>query len=277
MYHEWAAVSHIPATCIANGMLREECVLCGEEKESVLENEEHANCAWVTVREAGCLNGGLRQYVCADCGTILKKSEVAEVPHNWGVWETVREPTVILEGEQRRCCSVCGTEDAHRLLPVLEPTVSVNRTEAVLLSKTKTAPFIIGGLAEGDQIVSWTSSDNKVASVSETGMIKAKKPGCALITVQLLSGGSAAMKVTIKKIKMIIGLKKTYYIKKGRTRKLTVRSGPHADFLPTVFRSSNSGILSVNDEGMLLAKKKGKAVVTVVLAGKKKKAVIFVR
>ena len=47
----------------------------------------------------------------------------------------------------------------------------------------------------------WTTSDKKVATVSKDGVVKAKKPGEAEITVTTGNGKSATIKITVKKKK----------------------------------------------------------------------------
>lgn len=83
----------------------------------------------------------------------------------------------------------------------------------------------VTGLAKGNAVKSWKSSNAKVAKVSAKGKITAqKKTGKATVTVTLKSGKKATVKVTVQK-KEVKTTKITGVAKKAGKAKITVKSG----------------------------------------------------
>ncbi|MCL2788351.1 MAG: Ig-like domain-containing protein [Micrococcales bacterium] len=140
--------------------------------------------------------------------------------------------------------------------------------------------------------LSWTSSNPKVAKVNAKGKITALKPGRAVITAKAESGKRARLKVTVvakaTKAKTVKAAHKSagvrapspdkIIVKKGKSARLTVAPGPAKATLkkmPT-FRSTKPKVASVDKTGLVTTHKKGKAKVTVKLAGKKTAILIHV-
>ncbi|MCL2788082.1 MAG: Ig-like domain-containing protein [Micrococcales bacterium] len=133
--------------------------------------------------------------------------------------------------------------------------------------------------------LSWSSSKPKVAKVSAAGKIRAIKPGRAVITARAENGTVARLKVTVisqavKAAKVKVTLKGTgikpsksgkITVKTGTSTRLTVQPTPSRATLkkmPT-YLSSKPKVASVDKTGLVTAKKKGQAKITVTLAGKK--------
>lgn len=115
----------------------------------------------------------------------------------------------------------------------------------------------------------YTSSSAKVAKVSSTGKVTAVKKGTATITVKN-NGVTAKFKVTVKN-PTLNATSKT--LKKGKsfTLKITGKVGK------AKFTSSNKKIATVSSKGVVKAKKKGKATITVATNGLKLKCKITVK
>jgi uncharacterized protein YjdB len=117
--------------------------------------------------------------------------------------------------------------------------------------------------------LTWTSGNPAVASVdADTGRITAKKAGTAKITAAAQTGRKVTITVKVvkkaKAIKKIALVKPPKSLKKGRTAQLKLKVTPvSAAYSSIVFRSSKPGVVSVDKAGMLTAKKKGSAVITV--------------
>jgi uncharacterized protein YjdB len=117
--------------------------------------------------------------------------------------------------------------------------------------------------------LSWTSSNTAVAAVgADTGKVTAKKTGTAKITAKAQNGKSVTITVKVvkkaKAIKKISLVKPPKSLKKGKTAQLKVKVLPAtATYKSIVFRSSKPSVVSVDKAGMLTAKKKGKATITV--------------
>jgi uncharacterized protein YjdB len=122
--------------------------------------------------------------------------------------------------------------------------------------------------------LTWTSSNTKVLTVSSSGTIKAKtvkKNTTVTVKATAGSGKTQSIKVIVTpKAKANTTVKATVpkSLKVGKTglAKVTVTKG--ATGVKVTFKSSKASIVSVDKAGKLIAKKKGKAVITI-KAGKK--------
>ena len=100
--------------------------------------------------------------------------------------------------------------------------------------------------------VSWSSSDNSIATVSG-GKITAKKAGTATIKAATVNGKVASCKVTV--IPYVVLNKTTLSLGQNETFKLTANKS-------VTWRTSNSKIVTVDKNGNIKAVGKGKAWVT---------------
>ena len=128
--------------------------------------------------------------------------------------------------------------------------------------------------------VTFTSSKPKVAKVSGSGVVKAKKPGKAKITIRTTSGKmvTVTVKVTKKAVKATkVSVKKKIKIKKGTVRFLSYKVNPKNSTDKMKWKSSKKGVVSVDNNGKITAKKKGKAVITVKIGNKKASCKVTVK
>lgn len=112
--------------------------------------------------------------------------------------------------------------------PVSKPVL--NMKEIPLKVKQSTAAVKVSGIASGDSIKSWKSSNTKVATVNSKGKITARKKGTATLTVTLKSGKKATAKIkvqtgTVKTTKIQVS-KKTITLKRGKKARLSVTRQP---------------------------------------------------
>lgn len=106
--------------------------------------------------------------------------------------------------------------------------------------------------------VKWTSSNTKVAKVTNNGVVKGCKRGTAKIVIQTVDGKKKTIRVTVKKapkkIKITAQKAKT---KKGKTLQTrTILSKGSASY-KLRFVSSNKRIATVNSTGKIKAKRRG--------------------
>lgn len=104
---------------------------------------------------------------------------------------------------------------------------------------------------------SFSSSVPSVASVSAYGKITAKKAGTAVIRAKI-KNGEASCKVTVKKTTVRLSdTKITLENGESKLLKAAVSTGH-----PVKFKSSKSGVASIDENGVILAKKPGTATIT---------------
>lgn len=136
---------------------------------------------------------------------------------------------------------------------------------------------------------SWKSSNRKVATVSSSGVVKAKKSGTVRITVTSKRPGtsgkkvSTSIKVTVVKSKPKSKVTKVRAsvpksIKVGQKAYITGKySSSKATGVKVTYRSSSSGVATIDAAGRIVAKKKGTVKITVKAGGKSKTYKVSVR
>ncbi len=120
--------------------------------------------------------------------------------------------------------------------------------------------------------IEWSSSVAGVATVDGTGLVTAQKPGRAVITAEAKNGSgvSASCEITVKKkeeekIKVSgITLNKTKEkLKEGDTVRFTATVFPeNASNKEVTWSSKDAAIASVDETGLVTAKKEGKTIIT---------------
>lgn len=112
--------------------------------------------------------------------------------------------------------------------------------------------------------ITYSSSDKKIATVSSQGVIKGIKAGTAKITVR---SGSKKVIITVNVPKVstskISDVKSAITLKKGKTFKITPKLTPSNTDDKVSYSSTDSKIATVNAKGVVTARKKGTATITV--------------
>ena len=267
------------ATCTEEGYSGDiYCTDCGEliKKGSATEKADH-NWKVTSEEKATCEKDGSKTYTCADC----KETKTETIPatgHKFGVWQTVTTQSVFTGGVQKRICNVCGKEETRNVSNQLKATIKTNASSLKLKRKQATKKFVVSGLAAGDSVKSWTSSNQKIVKVfgSRNGACTIKagsKTGKAKITITLASGLKKTINVTVQKKAVtctsIKNVPKKLTLKRKRSYQLKPVINPIACIYKAKYKTSNKKIVKVTSKGKITAVKKGKAKITV-MVGKKK-------
>ena len=138
--------------------------------------------------------------------------------------------------------------------PVVEPGITakvsqiyVGKKATIKVTKTK----VTGK-------VTFKSSNKKVATVNSKGVITGKKAGKAVITVKV---GKYTKKLTVKVKKPSFKLvTSSVKLKKGKKTTIRVKAAPVSK---VTYKTSNKKVATVNSKGVVTAKKKGTAKITV--------------
>lgn len=267
------------ATCTEEGYTGDTyCTDCGEliKKGSVTEKANHN---WQLTKEekATCEKDGSKTYTCADC----KETKTETIPatgHKFGDWQTVTTQSVFTGGVQKRICNVCGKEETRNVGNQLKATIKTNASSLKLKRKQATKKFVVSGLATGDSVKSWTSSNQKIVKVfgSRNGACTIKagnKTGKAKITITLASGLKKTINVTVQKKAVtctsIKNVPKKITLNAKKSYQLKPVINPITCTYKAIYKTSNKKIVKVTSRGKITAVKKGKAKITV-MVGKKK-------
>lgn len=111
--------------------------------------------------------------------------------------------------------------------------------------------------------ITWSSSDDSVASVTSKGRVKAVSKGKAVITAVAYGGKKAACKVNcILPVKKVSVSKKSAELAKGNTLSLKASVTPSDASARKIFWSSSDESVATVDKGKVYAKKKGNVTIT---------------
>lgn len=117
--------------------------------------------------------------------------------------------------------------------------------------------------------ITWTSSDPSVASVDENGWVAGLSGGVATITATSGNGKRARCKVTVKEIKptAVRFVKSSFSSAPGETLATQIEMTPATVSNPAVtYATSNAGVATVDDKGVITVVGYGSAVITVTCA-----------
>lgn len=122
--------------------------------------------------------------------------------------------------------------------------------------------FCISAVASNRNKITFRSSNSKVASVSTYGQIIAKKPGEAKITVKA-GKAQARCRIIVKKTRIDVKQKNISMDNGDIFQLKAVASTGHA----LTYKSSKKSIASVDEKGLVTAKKPGEATITISVDG----------
>lgn len=297
-------------SCDGSGYVNYQCETCGYTWQVTLGTSGHSWDHGVVTKEASCESTGTRVYTCADCGstfaetipalgehkwdkgivtkkatctedgvetytcTVCKETKTKAIPaaHTWSKWKTKSAATVLSAKVQEHTCSVCQKTETRTAGEKLMPKATLSARSLKLKVKQKTTAFKITGMAKGDYVKSWKSSDKNIIKVSGkkngTCTIKAQnKTGTATITIIFASGLKKTIKVKVQKSTVkttaISGIAKKITLKKGKTLKLKPVLTPITSGEKITYKSSDTEIVKVSKDGTVTALKPGTVTITV--------------
>lgn len=266
------------ATCESEGYTGDTyCITCNKKLKDgqTIPKTDHN---W-TIKEipATCESDGSRTYICDTCKET-KVQSIKATGHTYGAWITTQSATVFNPEQQKRTCSKCGKEEYRTNGNNLTPTIRTNAASLKFKKKQSTSKFKITGLAKGDYIKSFTSSNKKLITITgnKTGTCKIKaanKTGKTKITITLASGLKKTITVTIQKKAItataIKNVQKNITLNKKQTYQLKPMIEPITYVGKAKYKSSNKKIAKVSSTGKITAIKPGKVKITISV-GKKK-------
>ena len=218
-----------------------------------------------------CTKKGTKTFTCTVCGKT-RNQEVSVVAHKFTAWKTTTAATALASAKQTHKCSTCGKTETRNYGNKLKPSITVNISSILLKTRQKTTLLRVSGLAKGDSIVSWKSSNTNIAKVygrsNGTCTIQAgTRSGKAIITIALRSGLKKNITVTVQKTTVkttkITGVATSLKLKRNQKATLKPVLQPLTSGEKITYKSSNTKIAIVNSKGQITARSKGTATITV--------------
>ena len=277
--HKPVTDAAVAATCETDGKTEgSHCSVCGKvlTEQKTIPAFGHTWDTGKITKEAACETKGVKTYTCETC----KKTRTEEIPalvHKFGEWVTTSRADVLSPAKQTCTCTTCGKKEQRNYGSRLRGTMTVNISSIPLKTRQKTSVLKVTGLAKGDSITSWKSSNTKVAKVAGRAngtctITAGNKTGKAKITITLKSGLQKTVTVSVQKsavkTKKISGVARTLRLNRKQKATLKPVRSPLTSTEKITYKSSNSKVASVNSKGQITAKKKGTTIITV-KSGKK--------
>ena len=161
-----------------------------------------------------------------------------------------------------------GFYSAKCTVNVIEPVVGLTLDKAsvtIALGKSKTLTATVKPKNATNKDVKWTSSNSRIARVTQSGKITALQEGTVTITCTTVDGNIKA-KCTVKCIVPTDGVelsKTSVSLQKGKTKTLSATVSPtYATIKDVSWTSSNTKVATVDKNGKVTAVGKGTAIIT---------------
>ena len=145
-------------------------------------------------------------------------------------------------------------------------SVSLNKEKTNIdPGKSETLIATVSPDTASDKTVTWSSSNSKIATVSNKGVVKGIKSGVAMITVTTNDGSlTATCEVTVNQPVTKVTLNKTATVNAGSTITLTPTITPtNATDKSVTWSSNNESVATVNSSGVVTGVANGTATITV--------------
>ena len=224
-----------------------------------------------------CTEPGLTEGErCVDCGEITEEQEEIPPKGHTVVIDKAVAPTLTKPGKtQGSHCSVCGEVIVEQqTVPPVSGRVKLNvsGTKKLALGKTLTLKATVKPKKFASQL-KWKSSNQKVATVTSKGVVKAIKKGTAVISATLPGGYGASVTIQVTApaptgIKITNG--KSVKLKVGKTLQLKTKLSPTDAETELTWKSSKTAVATVTSKGKVKAVKPGTAKITVTTKNGKK-------
>lgn len=282
----------VAPTCQTEGKTEgSHCSVCGTviKKQEVVRKLAHNWDVGKTTKEPTCDTNGIKTYTCVSCHTT-KTEFIAKLGHVWDSGVITKAPTYDAEGIKTYTCRNCKATRTESIAKLVHPVIRVQKislsgmsNKIAIKKKLKLTADVLPVNAANKSFV-WTTSNKKVATVNQSGVVTIKKKGSAVITATAENGVKASFKVKGVKgiVKKVTVIAKTKTVKVGKTlalkAKVSATKGANKKLLWT---SSNENYAVVSPKGKVktLAAGKGKKVKITAVAtdGSGKKSTVMIK
>lgn len=285
------AIESKDATCTENGWKEVGvCEVCGEHysyptEENAIPATGHTwSEDYVVDKAATCTEAGEKSKHCTACDAKEDVQEIPALGHKWSNWKRTAAATVFKPEVQTRKCSACNKSETRNVGKKLAPKATLNASTVTLKVKQSTSRLKVTGLAKGDSVKSWKSSNSKIFTVrgksNGTCKITGKKRGTAKLQITLASGLKKTVKVKVQTAAVKtskITVSKNVTVRKGKRVTLKPVVTPFTSRQKVTYTSSNKKIATVSSKGVVTGKKKGTVKITVKSGSKSVKVTVKVK
>ncbi len=176
----------------------------------------------------------------------------------------VGEAVITVEGADG-ISAVCNVTVVNDYIEVEEIKLNKNEIEIELPGDFQLTAEVLPNNAT-NKTLTWSSSDTSVATVDQNGKVVARGVGQAVISVIANNGKSAKCNVTVVPVPVdSIVLEKERTMELGERLQLAAKVYPsNATNKNLTWTSSNPNIISVDENGILMARKLGTVIITAV-------------
>ena len=285
------AIESKDATCTENGWKEVGvCEVCGEHysyptEENAIPATGHTwSEDYVVDKAATCTEAGEKSKHCTVCDAKEDVQEIPALGHKWSNWKRTAAATVFKPEVQTRKCSACNKSETRNVGKKLAPKATLNASTVTLKVKQSTSRLKVTGLAKGDSVKSWKSSNSKIFTVrgksNGTCKITGKKRGTAKLQITLASGLKKTVKVKVQTVAVKtskITVSKNVTVQKGKRVTLKPVVTPFTSRQKVTYTTSNKKIATVSSKGVVTGKKKGTVKITVKSGSKSVKVTVKVK
>nr|MCR5005757.1 Ig-like domain-containing protein [Clostridiales bacterium] len=222
---EWTVTT--PASCTEKGVETRTCSGCGETQTRDIDALGHDFGEWTVTTPASCSAEGVETHACSRCD-VTETRPIEKIAHTYGeptwTWTgndadgyTAAVATFkcsVCEDEQNVDATVTSTEVGTNIIYIataafqgkaytdtktvstIPPTYELDKTELTIGAKA-TEQLTLVGSNGSTGTGTWTSSNEKIATVDENGLVTAVKYGKATIHVEMEDGYEADCAVQV--------------------------------------------------------------------------------
>lgn len=191
------------ATCTEEGYIKVICDDCNEIiSTTVLKVKDHKYIK--ETKQATCTDDGYIKIKCSSCNDVQSQTTLKSTGHSYSDWIVKKEPTYRSEGLKRKTCRNCGDNIDEKIPMIVVPVESIvivpekNFTINYKKVDRLQATVFPEEAAYSAEII-WESSNPKIVSVDQDGIITAKGIGTAVITAKTADGTvEATRRITVQ-------------------------------------------------------------------------------
>ena len=199
---------------IEYGTITSKCKWCGKEMTSKLTKDpekcEHwSQMAYTEGKNATCEEDGYTSdFICTDCGTVIKGEVTPAYGHHWNNGEVTKAPTTSSAGEKTYTCINCKktkTEEIPKLTETSKPSES-GKNNTTIVNPAKSVAKAGTRFSVSGQVYKVTKAGKEVC------FVQAKKNDKKIVIPATVKSKGVTYKVTSVAAKAVKNNKKVKYV-----------------------------------------------------------------